>query len=263
MKKKLNWRTLVVMILFHMGAIIALFFFTKHRLGIALFIWFFGLCPGIGVGFHRLLTHRGFKTHKWIEYLLTLFGYLALQGGAVWWVAIHRKHHMYTDQPNLDPHTPRDGIWWAHLDWMIHREPDLNNTALMQKYAPDLLQDKFHVFMNRVIWLPVTVVGLGILYLTDFATMCWGIFLPVTISWHSSWLVNSATHLWGSRTFDTKDDSTNSWWVACLTFGEGWHNNHHHAPVRARHGVLWFQIDFNWYVIVLLRTCGLAWHVKA
>ena len=260
---KVNKKNFLAFLAFHAGVLAAVvFYFTWHRLLLAAIVLTVSLCPGIGACWHRLLTHRGYKTPKGVEYTLTICGYLALQGGAIWWVTWHRIHHRFTEQPGEDPHTPRDGKWWSHMDWMIHMDPKLKDKALLERHAPDLCRDKLHVFLNNFQWLPITVLGLGVLFTLGFPAMCWAVFVPVVIGWHSTWLVNSATHLWGSRAFNTKDDSRNNWWVAFLTFGEGWHNNHHARPVSARHGIRWYQYDPNWYFIAGLRLLGLARDVK-
>lgn len=268
---KINWITSIAMTAFHMGFIFALFHVTLPRIALALFMLVIMLCFGIGIGFHRLHTHAGFTTSKPVKYLLTLCGYFSLQNGLLWWVTWHRIHHLVTEVCGEDPHTPRDGKWWAHMRWMTHPDPRLKDVALLAKYCPDLCRDRFQVALNRFSWIPITVLGLLVWLISGlsagsvaygFITMSWAVFVPVTIGWHSTWLVNSATHLWGSRAFETNDDSRNSWWVALLTFGEGWHNNHHKYPRSARHGFEWYQIDINWYVICLLKFLRLVDNVK-
>lgn len=155
----------------------------------------------------------------------------------------------------MDPHTPNDGVFWSHMGWLVKGR---DGPEVMEQYAPDLLKDSFQVWLNRYFWLPVTLLGLSLLVFCSWQAMLWGVFLPVTFGWHCTWLVNSATHLWGSRRYDTKDNSRNNWWVALLTFGEGWHNNHHAKPVLAKHGHAWYELDLNWLCIRLLFFLGLA-----
>jgi stearoyl-CoA desaturase (delta-9 desaturase) len=135
-------------------------------------------------------------------------------------------------------------------------------TAMLARYAPDLARDKFYVWLSKYHWVPMVVTGLALLAIGGWSAVMWGIFLRVTLGLHATWLVNSATHMWGSRRFNTKDRSRNSWWVALLTGGEGWHNNHHAHPVSARHGLAWYEFDQNWLGICLLKKLGLAWDVK-
>jgi len=257
----INWPTTITMIVFHIGAVAALFMFSWSALLATAILWWISGSLGIGMGFHRLLTHRGYKTPKAVEYFLTVCGTLTLEGGPIDWVVTHRIHHAHTDHAG-DPHTPRDGRWWAHMGWILRGTAQQHGRAVMLRYAPDLMKDPFHRLMNRIYWVPLVLVGAGLLYFGGWPMLFWGIFLRVTFGLHATWLVNSATHMWGKRRFKTTDDSTNSWWVALLTFGEGWHNNHHAHPTAARHGLTWYEIDFNWYGIRTLQLLGLASDIK-
>ncbi len=256
-----NWITVTAMIGFHIGAIAAFFFITKGALLAALVLYFVGGMLGIGMSYHRLLTHRGYKTYKWVEYFLTFCGTLALEGGPIFWVATHRIHHQKSDREG-DPHTPREGTFWAHMGWILMGEGLHHDSSVLARYAPDLCKDPVHVWLSKWHWTSNVVVGLALLAFGGIPYVLWGIFFRTTVGLHTTWLVNSATHLWGSRRFKTRDDSTNNWWVALLTFGEGWHNNHHAHPVSARHGLTWYELDLNWIGISTLRFLGLAWDVK-
>ncbi len=258
---KRNWVTTIFMLAFHVGAVAALFMFSWKGLGAAVVLWFLSINMGIGMGYHRLLTHRGYRTPKWVEHFLALCGTLTLEGGPIFWVATHRLHHQITDKPG-DPHTPHDGGWWSHMDWILKGDALHHETALLARYAPDLAKDPVHRWLSRYHWVPLTLVGLGLLAWGGWSAVMWGIFLRVTLGLHATWLVNSATHMWGSRRFATKDESRNLWWVALLTGGEGWHNNHHAHPVSARHGLAWYEFDPNYYGIWLLEKLGLAKQVN-
>ena len=146
--------------------------------------------------------------------------------------------------------------------WTFFGEPMHSNTEVMGKYAPDLVKDPFYRVLNSWHWVPLVVLGLGLLAIGGLPWVLWGVFFRVVFGLHCTWLVNSATHLWGTRRFKTADDSRNSWWVALLTFGEGWHNNHHAHPTSARHGLGTFELDMTWLQIALLRKLGLAWDVR-
>jgi stearoyl-CoA desaturase (delta-9 desaturase) len=254
---QLNWVTATFMALFHLGAIAAFFFFTWKALAVAVFLWLVSGCWGIGMGYHRLLTHRGYKTPKWVEYFLTVCATLALEGGPIFWVATHRIHHKFSDVEG-DPHSPIDGKWWAHMGWILTGKSMHHDTTTLAKYVPDLAKDKFHVWITKYHYVPIVVLGLALLAIGGLPFLMWGIFLRTVVGLHATWLVNSATHTWGSRRFQTRDLSTNNWWVALLTFGEGWHNNHHAHPVSARHGLRWYEVDMNWYGIWTLKKLGLA-----
>jgi sn-1 stearoyl-lipid 9-desaturase len=256
-KTEVNWVTAIFMGIFHVGAIAALFFFSWKNLIVATVLWWMATSLGIGMCYHRLLTHRGYKVPRWLEYTLTVFATLALEGGPIFWVATHRIHHKYSDKEG-DPHSPVDGTWWSHMGWILTGKSMHHDTSTLSRYVPDLAQDKFYVWITKYHYVPMIVVGLALLAWGGIPLVLWGIFLRTVVGLHATWLVNSATHSWGSRRFQTRDLSTNSWWVALLTWGEGWHNNHHAHPVSARHGLAWYEIDCNWYVISALEKIGLA-----
>lgn len=252
----------IVMVALHTGAVAALFHFSwPALLAAAVLYWAIGGL-GVGIGYHRLLTHRGFEVPKPLEYALALLGALAMQGGPIWWVVTHRVHHAFTDVDG-DPHSPRDGAWWAHMGWILRDYSLGHDLTLATRYAPDLVSDRFYVWLTRLHLVPPIVLGLLLYAIGGPAFVLWGSFLCLTVLLHATWLVNSAAHLWGSRRYETRDDSRNSWWVALLTFGEGWHNNHHGRPAAARHGHAWYEVDVNWWCIRLLERSGLAWAVRA
>jgi stearoyl-CoA desaturase (delta-9 desaturase) len=215
---------------------------------------------GISMGYHRLHTHRSYEVPLALEYFFAVCGTLTLQGGPMFWVATHRIHHK-SDQPG-DPHSPGDGAWWAHIGWLLVGECKLDDTRLISKYAPDLAKDRFYVWLNNYHWVPLIVLALVLLEIGGVPFLLWGICLRVVVGFHSTWLVNSATHMWGSRRFATRDNSRNNWWVALITSGEGWHNNHHAHPTSARHGLLWYEFDLSWIQIKTLKFFGLAKSVR-
>ncbi|HLY16775.1 MAG TPA: fatty acid desaturase [Bryobacteraceae bacterium] len=260
-KQPLNWPTTLVLVLLHIGAIAALFMFSWVNLAVMLFLLWFATGLGISMGYHRLHTHRSYQVPLALEYLFAMCGAMTFEGGPIFWVATHRIHHQKSDMPG-DPHSPREGGWWAHVGWILLGEAKHNNTKLMSKYAPDLAKHRFYIWLNDYHWVPNVVLG-GVLFAIGGLSMfLWGVCLRTVIGLHATWLVNSATHMWGYRRFDTRDDSRNSWWVALITFGEGWHNNHHAHPTSARHGLAWYEFDFSWIQIQILRFLGVAKGVK-
>jgi stearoyl-CoA desaturase (delta-9 desaturase) len=265
----INWLTLGVMIAFHLGALAALFFFTWQRLAVMLVLYVVAINIGIGMCYHRLLTHRGYEVPKWLEYAMAVCATLALEGGPIFWVATHRVHHQLSDREG-DPHTPSEGGWWAHTGWLIWGDALHAQTEVLARYVPDLARDRFLVWLSKYHWIPlvasgVLLFGLGGLTggsVNAVGMLLWGAFMRVTLGLHATWLVNSATHMWGSRRFETRDLSRNNWWVALVSGGEGWHNNHHAHPVSARHGLAWYEIDPNYWGIWLLSKVGLAHKIK-
>ena len=260
-RTKVNWPTAVVMGAFHILAVAALFYTTWQAVAVAVALHWICIGWGIGMGYHRLHTHRSYQVPKAIEYFFAVCGVLTLQGGPIFWTACHRIHHQHSDDDG-DPHTPRDGRWWAHMLWTIFGEPLHANTEVMGKYAPDLMKKRFYRILNSYHWVPIVALGVVLLAAGGLPFLLWGLFARVVFGLHCTWLVNSATHLWGSRRFETTDDSRNSLWVALLTFGEGWHNNHHAHPSSARHGLFPREVDMTWLQIKLLEKVGLAWDVR-
>jgi stearoyl-CoA desaturase (delta-9 desaturase) len=256
-RRRMNWPTTIVFALFHVGAIAALFMFSWRLFFATVFLYW--MCTGLGIslGYHRLHTHRSYKIPLGLEYFFALCGALTLEGGPIFWVATHRIHHQKSDQAG-DPHSPRDGAWWAHVGWILLGEANHANTRMMSKYAPDLAKHRFYVWLNNYHWIPQVVLGLALLAIGGWPLMFWGIFVRVVFGLHATWLVNSATHMWGSRRFATRDDSRNNWWVALITFGEGWHNNHHAHPTSARHGLAWYEFDPSWITLSVLRFFGVV-----
>jgi fatty-acid desaturase len=260
-RKNLNWSTFAVMALFHVGAVAALFMFSWRVFFITAFLYWVAIGLGISLGYHRLHTHRSYKTPLWVEYALAVCGTLNLEGGPIFWVATHRIHHQKSDQPG-DPHSPNDGAFWSHVGWILFGDVNHNNTRMMSRYAPDLAKHNFYIWLNNYHWVPIVVLA-AILYAIGGAPLFfWGIFLRVTVGLHATWLVNSAAHMWGYRRFATRDDSRNTWWVALFSFGEGWHNNHHAHPTSARHGLAWYEVDLSWMLLNVMRVFGLASNIK-
>src|SRR5262245_50546302 len=258
---QINWVTAIFMFLFHAGAVAALFFFSWKAFFVAAFLWWVSGSLGIGMSYHRLLTHRGYKTPKFVEYFLTLCATLALEGGPIFWVATHRIHHKYSDQEG-DPHSPVDGTWWAHMGWILMGKSMHHDSTTLARYVPDLAKDKFHVWITKYHYVPQIILGIVLFAIGGLPWLLWGTFLRTVFLLHCTWLVNSATHSWGTRRFATRDLSTNSFWVAILTFGEGWHNNHHAHPTSTAHGLTWYEIDITYWHIRALELLGLATQVR-
>ncbi|MCX6589253.1 MAG: fatty acid desaturase [Acidobacteria bacterium] len=259
--EKVNWVTTTFFGIFHVGALAAPFFFEWRSVIVAVVLYWITIGWGIGMGYHRLHTHRAYVVPKWLEHFFALCGTLTMEGGPIFWVATHRIHHQHSDLDG-DPHTPRHGKWWSHMGWILFGEAKHNQTQAMMKYTPDLAKDNFYLWLNTYHWVPIIVLS-AILYLWGGLSMfLWATCVRVVLGLHSTWLVNSASHLWGGRRFNIRDDSRNNWWVAILTFGEGWHNNHHAHPNSARHGLAWYEYDQTWLQIRLLEKLGIARNVK-
>jgi fatty-acid desaturase len=259
--KRLNWTTTIAMILFHLGALAALFVFSWRNFLVAVFLYWVATGLGISLGYHRLHTHRSYRAPRLLEYFFAICGSLTLEGGPITWVATHRIHHQKSDHEG-DPHSPRDGMWWAHVGWILFGESLDRLTGIVSKYAPDLGKDRFYVWLNKYHWVPLVGLAAVLLAIGGWPMFLWGICVRIVFGLHATWLVNSATHMWGGRRFATRDDSRNNWWVALLTFGEGWHNNHHAHPTSARHGLAWYEFDPSWITLKILKLFGVATAVQ-
>ncbi len=267
---RFRWDTLVVLTLFHAGAILALYFFEWRLLLLSVPIWILSHGVGLAMGYHRLLIHRGFIVPKWLEYMITICGLLSLQGSHIKWIADHLFHHENTDKAG-DPHSPRDGFWWSYWGWVFWSISAKDQEARNKKYASRFLKDPVHFWLHRR-WPLVSATLGAILLLVGSWKFLWGIPIPTAFLWgvpvpvvfglHFTWMVNSVCHRFGTRVPGSTDDSRNNMLVALLTFGEGWHANHHENATRARHGLKWWHIDFSWYFIQTLRFLGLAKGIK-
>jgi sn-1 stearoyl-lipid 9-desaturase len=258
-----DYPTGIGLLVIHLGALLAVLpaFFSWPAVALVFILWY--LTGGIGVtlGYHRMLTHRSLRVPRPVEYAIAILGVLALQGSPIEWVATHRKHHANSDTEG-DPHDVHLGLPWAHMEWLYRSNPARLTKAERQHFAADLVADPFYRALDSFV-LPLQIaLGLLLLALGGWSWVVWGIFVRLIFTYHCTWLVNSAAHATGYRTFRTGDRSTNCWWVALLSFGEGWHNNHHAFPFSARHGLRWFEIDMTWWTIRFLRTIRIARSVK-
>ncbi len=269
-KESASWRTLfsrratgATLAAIHIGALAAFVpaFFHWSGIAVAAIISYLTGAIGVTLCYHRVLTHRSVRLRRPLEYLFATFGTLALQGDPIRWVAVHRKHHANADHEG-DPHGIQHGFKWAHMDWLYRHNVALPSQEEILHYAPDLYADPFYralCFLNAPLQVAL---GIALFAVGGWSWVIWGIFVRLVVSYHATWLVNSAAHMMGYRTYHTEDQSTNCWWVALISFGEGWHNNHHAFPFSARHGLRWFEIDMTWWQIRLLAFLRLADRVK-
>jgi sn-2 palmitoyl-lipid 9-desaturase len=264
----LDWPSLLWIVLIHIGALAAPFFFTWKGLFLTIGLGWVTGSLGVCLGYHRLLTHRSFSTYKPMQRFLGLLGALAGEGPPLTWVAVHRKHHQFSDQQG-DPHSPTDGGWWSHVLWLFPRIRSSEWRAMIDHYAPDLTKDAFFRSLDRtfILWhfaagATLTAIGWAFWdWRTGVSLLVYGMFVRLVYVLHVTWAVNSASHIWGYRNYETTDNSRNLWWVGLLAYGEGWHNNHHAFQRGARHGHRWWELDVTYAAIWTLERLGLAWNV--
>ena len=265
---RLDWATTIWIGGIHLAALAAPLYFTWSGLAICLFLYWVTGGLGVCLGYHRLLTHGSFKTSGPVKFIFALLGGISGEGSALVWVSNHRKHHAFSDQEG-DPHSPRDGGFWAHMLWLFPYHSSADVTARVARWAPDLERDRGIRFLHQTFLLWHFLIGAALLtagwslYDRDvgISWLLWGLAMRMVIVFHITWFVNSATHIWGYRNYETSDDSTNLWWVGLLAFGEGWHNNHHAHQRMAAHGHKWWELDPTYWVILALERLGLAWDV--
>ncbi|MES1025805.1 fatty acid desaturase [Gloeocapsa sp. BRSZ] len=255
----LSWVNVAFFGTVHAVAIAAFWNFSWSALGVTLFLhWLFGSI-GICLGYHRLLSHRSLQVSpKWVEYAIATCGALAIQGGPIFWVASHRLHHAHTEDNDKDPYSSGRGFWWSHMLWIFYPRREFFEFGNYKRFAPDLARDPYYNWLDRNFLLLQIPLGIVLYLCGGWSFVIYGIFVRSVILWHTTWLINSATHLRGYQNFPVDDNSRNLWWAAILTYGEGWHNNHHAYPNVAKAGQRWWEVDMTWWAIKLLQTAGLA-----
>jgi stearoyl-CoA desaturase (Delta-9 desaturase) len=255
--ERIRWFTSAPFFLIHLLPLAALWTGVT-AFDVALCAALFGLRMFfITAGYHRYFAHRSFRTGRAMQLALACGGAMAAQKGPLWWAAHHRHHHRHSDQPD-DVHSPRKGFWWSHVGWIL--SPKYEATRL--DLVPDLARYPELVFVNRWHLLPPTALGLACFLAGGWSALWIGFFLSTVLTYHATFCINSLTHLFGRRRYATTDTSRNSLIMALLTFGEGWHNNHHHYQASANMGFFWWEIDLSWYLLRLLAIPGLVWDLR-
>jgi sn-1 stearoyl-lipid 9-desaturase len=255
---RINWVRSTVIIGVHLAAISA--FFIRPTLKDLILGLVFYILTGLGVtmGFHRLLAHRSFQCPTWFKRFLVIFGTASLQGGPIWWVGVHRRHHQACDTAN-DPHSPVRGFLFSHFGWMLR-----GGTNSERINARDLFSDRVIGWLDRGInpLVPWAVTGVICFAIGGWSAVVWGTLVRTVLLWHATWAVNSVCHVSGARPHDTNEKSGNVWWVALTTFGEGWHNNHHAHPQAAIHNERWWEFDPSAILLKIFERFGLVWDAR-
>lgn len=257
-KYKISWISIVFFAIIHALAFLAPWFFSWSALGVAIFLHWLTGSIGICLAYHRLLTHRSFQVPKWLEYVLATIGAMAVQGGPIFWVATHRLHHAYPEDLDKDPYSAKRGFWWSHILWLFNHTDLFFNYDVYKKYAPDLERDAYYRWLDRYFILLQIPLGIVLYLLGGWSFVIYGMCVRAVLLWHSTWFINSASHIWGYQNYEVNDNSRNLWWTAIIAYGEGWHNNHHAHPNVAPAGHKWWEVDITWWSIQVLRALGLA-----
>lgn len=268
---RIDWLRAVPFVAMHL-ACLAVFWVGVSPVAVLVALALYALRMFAITGFyHRYFSHRTFRTSRVVQFLAALVGAASVQRGPLWWAAHHRNHHRHTET-TLDPHSPRvHGFWRSHMGWFLTREgfrTDWSRIPDLAKYPELRWLDRYDTLVP--VLLAVGLYGLGALLervapglgTTGGQMLVWGFFISTTVLFHATVTINSLAHRYGSRRFETGDDSRNNFWLALLTFGEGWHNNHHFFPGTVRQGFRWWEIDLTWYGLTVMSWCGLVRDLK-
>ena len=252
--KRIEWAESLPMILIHIGSLGILFYpFEWKWVALCAGLYFVRMFA-ITAGYHRYFAHRAYKTNRVVQFCLAFLGGTAAQKGALWWAAHHRHHHRFSDQSN-DVHSPvKHGFLYSHIGWIL--TPDHTHTR--REVIQDLTKFPELVWLNRYHVVPVAVLAVGLHALGGMPALFWGGFLSTTLLWHGTFFINSLAHVFGSVRYETGDASRNNGWLALITLGEGWHNNHHCYPSAARQGFFWWELDVSYLILKAMNALGLV-----
>ena len=251
--ERVNWRSSLPFLALHLVPLAAVFTGVSRRAVVLCVVLYAVRLFFITAGYHRYFAHRSFKAGRAVQLVLAFGGTTAAQKGPLWWAGHHRNHHRYADT-DRDIHSPKKGVLWSHVGWILCNKFDHTDTEAIKDFAryPELR------FLNRFDWIGPWAVAIGCFLVAGWSGLVIGFFLSTILLWHGTFTVNSLAHLIGRRRYATPDTSRNSTLVAVITGGEGWHNNHHHHPVSARQGFFWWEIDPTYYALWLLARVGLV-----
>jgi len=279
-QSRINWRYAFAVGSYHLLALLAFrsWFFSWTGVALAVIgVYVFG-AAGINLCYHRLLSHRSFSCPLWLEHTFAMIAVCCLEDTPARWVATHRLHHHRADD-RADPHSPLVSLFWSYIGWLFIENTDLNRAVAYDRYARDIIRDKFYRWIERaVVWITLAqslayfaagvsielALGGTIGEALQFgaSVWLWGVIIRTVLVWHVTWCGNSFPHLFGYRNYETNDNSRNNAWVAVITSGEGWHNNHHADPNSASNQRHWWEIDLTYLLLRVLVLLGLAWDVQ-
>jgi stearoyl-CoA desaturase (Delta-9 desaturase) len=257
-RDRIDWLTSIPFFAIHAAAL-GVFFVRFHWVYplVALGLYYLRMF-GITAGYHRYFAHRSYKTSRPVQFLLAFLGATSAQKGVLWWAAHHRDHHKYSDQPE-DIHSPvQRGFWWSHVGWILSPKNDRTKIERIRDFAkyPELR------WLNKYHLVPPTLLAVALFLIGGWPLLTWGFFLSTVVLWHGTFTINSLSHVFGRRRYQTTDDSRNNWLLALITCGEGWHNNHHFYMSTANQGFFWWEIDLSYYALKMMSWVGLVWDLR-
>jgi stearoyl-CoA desaturase (delta-9 desaturase) len=264
----IDWFRVIPFILIHFGALAALWTdFEWFLVWVALILFVIRMFAITGF-YHRYFAHKTFKTSRLMQFIFAFIGSTAAQRGPIWWASHHRRHHLNSDRHN-DHHSPHTHHFlWSHMGWFLAKKNFLTD----RKVVRDLTKFKELVLIDRFDWLPPVLLLLSLFVIGEYLSLTsgvsglnmviWGFCVSTILVYHCTFAVNSIAHLWGTQRYNTKEESKNNFFVALLTFGEGWHNNHHHFPGSIRQGFYWWEVDLTYYVLRFLSFVGIVYNLR-
>ena len=264
----IDWFRVIPFILIHIGALAALWtHFEWYLVWVALFLFVIRMFAITGF-YHRYFAHKTFKTSRLMQFIFAFIGSTAAQRGPIWWASHHRRHHLNSDRHN-DHHSPHTHHFlWSHMGWFLAKKNFLTD----RKVVRDLIKFKELVLIDRFDWLPPVLLLLSLFMIGEHLSLTsgvsglnmviWGFCVSTILVYHCTFAVNSIAHLWGTQRYNTKEESKNNFFVALLTFGEGWHNNHHHYPGSIRQGFYWWEVDLTYYALRFLSFFGIVYNLR-
>jgi stearoyl-CoA desaturase (delta-9 desaturase) len=265
--RQIDWVRIVPFILLHLSCL-AVFYVGVSWFAVVVMVVFYLLRMfAITAFYHRYFSHKAFKTSRPVQFFFALVGVMSTQNGPLWWAAHHRYHHRHADKPG-DLHSPRDGFWYSHMGWFLNKQNFATQEHLVKDWIrfPELKWlDRHSVLVSVLTGTSFWIVGTALdhfapsLKTNGNQLFIWGFMVSTVLLTHVTLTINSFAHRFGFRTYDTQDDSRNNWFLALITLGEGWHNNHHFCPASVRQGFVWWQIDISYYVLRMMAAVGLIW----
>jgi stearoyl-CoA desaturase (Delta-9 desaturase) len=251
-----QWVGAIPFILVHLLPLLAFFTGTKWQDWVVCVALYWIRMFGTTGVYHRYFSHRTYKTSRWFQFVLALIAMSSSQKGVLWWAAAHRTHHKLSDQDG-DPHDSRRGFWYSHVGWLYD-----HNEATDYGKVKDLARYPELVFLNKLWFLPPLALALAVWAIWGWSGLLIGFFLSTAVLWHGTFTINSLSHIFGTQRYEAGDTSKNNWFLAIITMGEGWHNNHHHFMGSTRQGFFWWEYDFTYYILRVLSAVGLVWDLK-
>ena len=256
---RMRWVDNIPFLGVHVTAVVGVAMLGFSWSGVALALAFYVVRMfGITAGYHRYFAHRTFKTSRPMQFLLALLGVSSVQKGPLWWASHHRRHHKYSDMPE-DVHSVKQrGFAWGHWNWIMvrrHAKTELERIHDFARYPELRFLNRFHAIFD--VGTPTLLFFVG-----GFETMLWGYFVSTVFLWHGTFTINSLAHVWGRKRYTTGDESRNNGFLALITLGEGWHNNHHYYQRSVRQGFYWWELDITFYALKVMSWFGLVWDLQ-